>query len=105
MGRPRRRGRPTDELGRSATLPPPSRLESRLVLAHGPVLEAADAGLRVVDGLDLDGYQYFHATRAELLRRLGRRAEAHDELERALALTRFEPERRFLRRRLREVGF
>ena len=39
--------------------------------ADGP-----EAGLAIVDRLDLDGYQYFHSTRAELLRRLGRADEA-----------------------------
>ena len=68
------------------------------------VAEAAgtQAGLDLVDGLDLDGYQYFHSTRADLLRRLGRREEARAEYERALELTRTEPERRFLRRRVEE---
>jgi RNA polymerase sigma-70 factor (ECF subfamily) len=67
--------------------------------ADGP-----DAGLALVDELDLDGYQYFHSTRADLLRRLGRADEARTEYERALALARSEPERRFLRRRAAEVG-
>jgi RNA polymerase sigma-70 factor (ECF subfamily) len=70
------------------------------------VAEAAgtDAGLSLVDRLDLDGYQYFHSTRADLLRRLGRTDEARNEYERALELARTEPERRFLRRRVAEVG-
>jgi RNA polymerase sigma-70 factor, ECF subfamily len=38
---------------------------------HGP-----HAALSVVDGLDLHGYYLFHAVRADLLRRLGRRADA-----------------------------
>ena len=70
------------------------------------VAEAAgtEAGLSLVDRLDLDGYQYFHSTRADLLRRLGRPDEARTEYERALELTRTEPERRFLRRRVAEVS-
>src|SRR5437762_2970489 len=48
--------------------------------------EGPDAGLALVDRLDLDGYQYFHSTRADLLRRLGRSAEARSEYERALEL-------------------
>ncbi len=70
------------------------------------VAEAAgtEAGLVLVDRLDLDGYQYFHSTRADLLRRLGRAGEARAEYERALELTRTEPERRFLRRRVDEVS-
>ena len=67
--------------------------------ADGP-----EAGLAIVDALDLSGYQYFHSTRAELLRRLGRPVEARDAFERALDLARSEPERRFLRRRIAEVG-
>jgi len=66
--------------------------------ASGPA-----AGLRLVDDLDLDGYQYLHATRADLLRRLGRRDDARDAYERALALAHAEPEQRFLRRRLAEL--
>jgi RNA polymerase sigma-70 factor (ECF subfamily) len=68
------------------------------------VVEGAEAGLVLVDGLDLDGYQYFHSTRADLLRRLGRAAEARTEYERALELARTEPERRFLQRRVAEVS-
>ena len=63
---------------------------------------AADA-LEIVDGLELDDYQYLHSTRAELLRRLGRIDEAHAEFERALALAASEPERRFLRARMAEL--
>ena len=62
-----------------------------------------EAGLALVDRLDLDGYQYFHSTRADLLRRLGRTDEARAEYERALALAHTEPERRFLRRRLADA--
>ncbi len=67
-------------------------------------VDGAEAGLAVVDQLDLDGYQYFHSTRADLLRRLGRADEARTEYERALELARTEPERRFLQRRLAELG-
>jgi RNA polymerase sigma-70 factor, ECF subfamily len=70
------------------------------------VAEAAgtEAGLTLVDRLDLDGYQYFHSTRADLLRRMGRTDEARIEYQRALELAHTEPERRFLRRRVAEVG-
>ena len=70
------------------------------------VAEAAgtEEGLALVDRLDLDGYQYFHSTRADLLRRLGRADEARTEYERALELAHTEPERRFLRRRVAEVS-
>jgi RNA polymerase sigma-70 factor (ECF subfamily) len=65
--------------------------------------EGIEAGLALVDQLELDGYQYFHSTRADLLRRLGRVDEARDEYERALSLARAEAERRFLQRRVAEV--
>jgi RNA polymerase sigma-70 factor (ECF subfamily) len=70
------------------------------------VAEAAgtEAGLVLVDRLELDGYQYFHSTRADLLRRLGRSEEALTEYQRALALASTEPERRFLSRRIEEAG-
>jgi RNA polymerase sigma-70 factor (ECF subfamily) len=64
---------------------------------------ASDAALRIVDGLALDDYRYLHSTRAELLRRLGRRDDARAAYRRALDLTRAEPERRFLQRRLAEL--
>jgi RNA polymerase sigma-70 factor (ECF subfamily) len=66
--------------------------------------DGAEAGLALVDRLHLDGYQYFHSTRADLLRRLGRREEARAEYERALQLVHAEPERRFLQRRVAEVS-
>ena len=61
------------------------------------------AALAIVDGLDLPGYQYWHSTRAELLRRLGRTAEARAAYREALALARTVPERRFLERRIAET--
>jgi RNA polymerase sigma-70 factor (ECF subfamily) len=67
-------------------------------------VDGPEAGLALVDRLDLDGYQYFHSTRADLLRRLGRADEARTEYERALGPAHTEPERRFLERRLAEVG-
>jgi RNA polymerase sigma-70 factor, ECF subfamily len=66
--------------------------------AHGP-----QAGLDAIEDLDLGGYHYFHAARADFLRRLDRRAEAREAYERALALAHSEPERRFLERRLAEL--
>ncbi|HET8651823.1 MAG TPA: RNA polymerase sigma factor [Gaiellaceae bacterium] len=65
--------------------------------------DGTEAGLALVERLDLDGYQYFHSTRADLLRRLGRTDEARAEYERALGLAHSEPERRFLRRRVAEI--
>src|SRR5207253_8823478 len=65
------------------------------------------AGLALVDAIlnrgDLVDYRLTHATRAELSRRLGKTADARESYERALALTRQEPERRFLERRLAEL--
>ncbi len=67
-------------------------------------VDGAEAGLALVDRLELDGYQYFHSTRADFLRRIGRTEEARVEYERALALAEAEPERRFLERRVAEVS-
>jgi len=61
------------------------------------------AALAIVDRLDLPGYQYWHSTRAELLRRLGRTAEARAAYREALTLARTVPERRFLERRIAET--
>jgi RNA polymerase sigma-70 factor, ECF subfamily len=66
--------------------------------------EGPEAGLEIVDGLDLDDYRYLHSTRGELLRRLGRMTEARDAFSRALALVDDEAERRLLERRLAELG-
>ena len=67
--------------------------------ADGP-----EAGLRIVDQLDLDGYRYLHSTRGELLRRLGRTEEARDAYRRALALVHDDAERRLLERQMAELG-
>ena len=65
--------------------------------ADGPA-----AALAIVDQLDLPDYQYWHSTRAELLRRLGRPDEARAAFRRALSLARTAPEKRFLERRIAE---
>jgi len=65
--------------------------------------ESPEAGLAIVDSLDLGDYLYLHSTRAELLRRLGRGEEAGDAYRRALALVQDHAERRLLERRLREL--
>ena len=67
--------------------------------AQGPA-----AGLAIADGLALEDYRYLHATRGELLRRLGRSAEARDAYRRALALVHDDAERRLLERRLAQLG-
>jgi RNA polymerase sigma-70 factor (ECF subfamily) len=65
------------------------------------------AGLALVDGLldrgELTEYRLAHAARAELCRRLGRAKDARTSLKRALELTKLEPERRLLERRLAEL--
>jgi RNA polymerase sigma-70 factor (ECF subfamily) len=65
--------------------------------------EGPAAALSIVDGLDLPGYQYWHSTRAEFLRRLGRPAEARAAYQAALDLARSAPERRYLERRIAET--
>jgi RNA polymerase sigma-70 factor, ECF subfamily len=64
---------------------------------HGPA-----AGLTLVDGLELDRYYLYHAIRADLLRRLGRRSEAVRAYQAALALTLNAAERTYLASRLAE---
>jgi RNA polymerase sigma-70 factor, ECF subfamily len=83
-----------------------------LTLAPSPVValnravavaevEGPGAALALVDGLELDGYHLFHAIRADLLRRLGRNAEAALAYEAAIARTRNTAERAFLAGQLR----
>jgi len=69
------------------------------------VAEAGDAetGLALVERLELDRYHYLHATRAELLRRLGRVEDARAAYDRALQLVHSDAERRFLEQRLAEL--
>jgi RNA polymerase sigma-70 factor (ECF subfamily) len=74
-----------------------------VAMADGPA-----AGLALADALDdsgrLDGYHLLPATRADLLRRLGRTGEAATAYRGALALAPSEAERRYLARRLAEVA-
>jgi RNA polymerase sigma-70 factor (ECF subfamily) len=69
--------------------------------------DGPEAGLALVDVIlargDLSDYRLAHAARADLCRRLGKKADARESYRRALALTRQEPERRFLERRLAEL--
>ncbi|HEX6538580.1 MAG TPA: sigma-70 family RNA polymerase sigma factor [Candidatus Dormibacteraeota bacterium] len=67
-------------------------------------VEGPDAALSVVDGLDLGRYYLFHAIRADLLRRVGRRAESAVAYEAAIAATENVAERDFLRRRLQALA-
>jgi RNA polymerase sigma-70 factor, ECF subfamily len=64
----------------------------------------AEAGLAILDRVELDGYRYLHSARAELLRRLARDEEARAAYRRALELAPEGPERRHLERRLAELG-
>ncbi len=67
-----------------------------------------EAGLALIDAImergDLADYHLAHAARADLCRRLGRTREASVAYERALALAQQEPERRFLKKRLEDLG-
>jgi RNA polymerase sigma-70 factor, ECF subfamily len=73
-----------------------------IAMRDGP---AAGLGLidAIVDRGDLKDYRLLHAARADLCRRLGRVDDAHAAYARALTLTRQEPERRFLERRMKEL--
>jgi RNA polymerase sigma-70 factor (ECF subfamily) len=66
------------------------------------------AGLALIDTIlgrgDLGDYPLAHSARADLCRRLGKSGDARASYERALGLTRQEPQRRFLERRLAELG-
>jgi RNA polymerase sigma-70 factor (ECF subfamily) len=74
-----------------------------LAMRDGP-----EAGLTAIDAIlergDLTGYYLAHSAQAELSRRLGRTADARAAYQRALDLTQQAPERRFLERRLAELG-
>jgi RNA polymerase sigma-70 factor, ECF subfamily len=71
-----------------------------MVDGPAPALALVD---ELAAGGELDRYHLLHAARAELLRRIGDRAEAAKSYARALTLVSNETERRFLERRLREV--
>jgi RNA polymerase sigma-70 factor (ECF subfamily) len=67
-------------------------------------VDGLEVGLRAIDDLDgLDTYRYYHSARADLLRRLHRRAEARAAYQRALELAHSALERRFLERRVAEL--
>jgi RNA polymerase sigma-70 factor (ECF subfamily) len=74
-----------------------------LAMRDGP-----SAGLEVIDAIlargDLADYHLAHSARADLCRRLGKNEDARDSYREALRLARQEPERRFLERRLAELG-
>ena len=70
--------------------------------------DGPEAGLQSIDEIlahgDLADYHLAHAARADLCRRLGRTADARESYQKALVLVKQEPERRFLEKRLRELG-
>jgi len=74
-----------------------------VAMGRGPA-----AGLAIVDQIlergELTDYHLAHSTRAELLRRLGRTAEAIASYQRVLELTKQEPERRFIEGRIRDLS-
>jgi RNA polymerase sigma-70 factor (ECF subfamily) len=88
------------ELGR-LTGSPVVELNRAIALAEA---QGPEAGLRLIEQLDLQQYRYLHSARAELLRRLGRHEEARDAYLRALELVDDGPERRMLEGRLDTIG-
>jgi RNA polymerase sigma-70 factor (ECF subfamily) len=77
------------------------RLNRAIALAE---LDGPEVGLAEVDGLPLEGYHAFHATRATLLRRLGRSAEARSAYDRAIALAGNTAETAYLIRRRNQLA-
>jgi RNA polymerase sigma-70 factor (ECF subfamily) len=67
-------------------------------------LDGPEAALVLLDPLELDDYRYYHSTRADLLRRLGREDEARAAYTRAVGLSHPGPERRFLESRLADLS-
>ena len=67
-------------------------------------LQGPQAALALLDTLELDDYRYYHSTRADVLRRLGREDEARAAYTRAVELTQPGPEQRFLERRLASLS-
>jgi RNA polymerase sigma-70 factor (ECF subfamily) len=69
--------------------------------------DGPEAGLALIDSIiirgDLTDYPLLHSARAELLKRLGKTKEASESYRRTLGLTRQEPQRRFIERRLKEL--
>lgn len=77
---------------------------ARAVAVAVAEVDGAEAGLVLVDDPDLDAYHMLHAIRADLLRRLGRDAEAVVAYDAAIARTENVAERGFLRRRRRALS-
>jgi RNA polymerase sigma-70 factor (ECF subfamily) len=66
--------------------------------------EGPEVALAILDSVALESYHYLHATRADLLGRLGRNEEARRAYDRALELVQDDAERRLLERRRAELG-
>jgi RNA polymerase sigma-70 factor, ECF subfamily len=70
--------------------------------------DGPESGLKLIEEIlargELEDYSPFHSARAELYRRLGRSGDAVASYQRALELTRQEPQRRFIRRRIAELA-
>jgi RNA polymerase sigma-70 factor (ECF subfamily) len=85
-----------------------ARLTAPVVELSRPVAVAEtqgpEAALDIVDHLALEDDRFLHSTRGELLRRLGRTAEARDAYHRALTLVHDDAERRLLERRLADLS-
>ena len=101
--RPTGRGSPASTPGICELAPSPVVELNRAVavaMAEGP-----ERGLELIEAIEgLDGYQPLHSARADLLRRLGREAEATRVLRQALELTANPVERRFIERRLAQAS-
>jgi RNA polymerase sigma-70 factor, ECF subfamily len=68
-------------------------------------LDGPEAGLAILDGLELGHYRYFHSARGELLRRAGRDDEARHAYRRALELAQTDAERRSLNDQLTQLTY
>ena len=79
---------------------PVVRLNGAVAIAE---TQGPGAALALVDALRLDGYQYWHSTRGELLRRLGQAEQARAAYRRALELAHSPAERRYLQRRIEQT--
>ncbi|MGN6166552.1 MAG: RNA polymerase sigma factor [Solirubrobacteraceae bacterium] len=88
--------------GELARVAPSPVIELNRAIALAEV-RGPQAGLELLDSLELEDLHYLHAARGELLRRLARPEEAREAYGRALALVPTDPERRLLTRRLAEL--
>jgi RNA polymerase sigma-70 factor, ECF subfamily len=88
-----------DTLGRQ-TGSPIVELNRAIAVAE---IEGPEAGLALLEGLELDHYRYFHSARADLLRRAGREIEARQAYRRAMDLAQTDAERRSLQDRLTQL--